>query len=99
MDKTQNAVRQVLMNELGLTRETVREEMRNIVTDTIERHVAAINVEKLFERCIGAAVAKSWEGPKAAFDQRIATAISNAVADYAKAEMMRRIVVTIQPSK
>ena len=42
MDKnTTNAVRQVMMNELGLTRESVREEVKSIVTDAVDK---AINI-------------------------------------------------------
>lgn len=40
----QNRVRQVLMNELGLTRESVREEMMRIVSDTIERALNAPDI-------------------------------------------------------
>jgi hypothetical protein len=48
MDKqTTNQVRQVLMNELGLTRESVREIMEEIVEETVQRHV---NSAKFDER-------------------------------------------------
>lgn len=32
-----HAVRQVMINDLGLTRESIREEMQNIIDDTVER--------------------------------------------------------------
>lgn len=35
---TTNQVRQVLMNELGLSREAVRTEMENIIHDVMEKH-------------------------------------------------------------
>ncbi len=37
--KTTTSVRQILMNELGLTRENVRTEMENIIHDTIDKHL------------------------------------------------------------
>lgn len=40
MDKrTHNQVRQVLMNELGLTRNSIREEMKDIIEKTAASHV------------------------------------------------------------
>ena len=42
---TTNAVRQVLMNELGLTRESVRAEMEKIVEETVARHIASTTFE------------------------------------------------------
>lgn len=42
MNTTTNAVRQVMMNELGLTREVVREEMRKIVEAEAAKVVAGM---------------------------------------------------------
>jgi len=38
-NSTANQVRQVLMNELGLTRESVREMMREIVTQEVKKRI------------------------------------------------------------
>lgn len=47
-----NQVRQVLMNELGLTREYIRGQVDDIVRATIEKHLAAPRFEVLIERYI-----------------------------------------------
>lgn len=47
MESTTNQVRQVLMNELGLTRETVRAEMIAIIGETVGR---ALKVEQIDKR-------------------------------------------------
>ena len=39
MNSTINQVRQVLMNELGLSRESIRKEVERVVADTVERHI------------------------------------------------------------
>lgn len=40
--KTHNQIRQVLMNEMGLTREFIRAEVRAIVRETVAQEVARI---------------------------------------------------------
>lgn len=53
MDKdTTNAVRQVMMNELGLTRESIRAEMESIVEKTVKAHISSINFDKMFDLII-----------------------------------------------
>src|ERR1700759_3601056 len=59
-DKTdQNRVRQVLMNELGLTRESVREEMTRIVADTIERALGTPDFQQRIDNIIETKVARA----------------------------------------
>lgn len=45
-----NAVRQILMNELGLTREIIREEIRTIVKETLERYFSGDELRKFEAR-------------------------------------------------
>lgn len=49
---TINEVRQILMNELGLTRESIREVVREIVTDTVEKHLRNMTSQSEMERII-----------------------------------------------
>lgn len=48
--RMQNAVRQVLMNEMGFTRDTVRAEMHKIVEETVARAINRMLHEGLIER-------------------------------------------------
>lgn len=52
MSNTTNAVRQVLMNELGLTREVVREEMRKIVEAEAAKVTASLVSQGHLERFV-----------------------------------------------
>lgn len=49
---TNNQVRQILMNELGLTREYIRGQVDDIVRATIEKHLCSPQFENLVERHI-----------------------------------------------
>lgn len=57
-----NQVRQVLMNELGLTREVIREEMREIITDVVNRHFTAPQINKLIHERIDANLHSGYFG-------------------------------------
>jgi hypothetical protein len=52
MNNTTNAVRQVLMNELGLTRENVREEIRKIVEVEAAKVVSSLVSQGHLERVV-----------------------------------------------
>lgn len=54
MTDTTNAVRQVLMNELGLTRESIREEADKIVASAVEKHVTNLMNQGFLERIVTA---------------------------------------------
>lgn len=56
---TINLVRQVLMNELGLTRESVRTEMEAIVEQVVQRHMGATLTA--MERIVSSAVQQRLE--------------------------------------
>ena len=54
MEKTiHNSVRQVLVNELGLTRESVREETREFVREAVEKEVARMLAADQLRALIG----------------------------------------------
>ncbi len=62
----QHAVRQVLMNELGLTRDAVREEITRIVTETVERYLGSDQMRQFETRLIetiAAKLRKTWTDP------------------------------------
>ena len=42
-----NALRQFLMNDLGLSRQLIREEMMAIVEETVQRHFASMDFENV----------------------------------------------------
>lgn len=46
-NSTQNQVRQVLVNELGLTRESIRQEMKAYVEQAVERHLGTDQFQQL----------------------------------------------------
>lgn len=54
---TSNQVRQILMNELGLSREWVRQEVERIAKETAEKHANTGIVEQQIARQIGMAIA------------------------------------------
>lgn len=49
---TTNQVRQVLMNELGLTRNTVRKEMQKIVQDAVKKEVSRLVNDRVMENMV-----------------------------------------------
>ena len=57
----QNRVRQVLMNELGLTRELIRDEVSRIVTDAITRTCNAPDFQQRIDNIIASKVGKALE--------------------------------------
>lgn len=79
-----NAVRQVLMNELGLTREMIREEVRAIVKETVERYFSDGNFRQWQDSVVELAVRR-------VDDYKLREQISSAVA--------RRLTITINPPK
>jgi len=55
---TINACRQILMNELGFTRESIREEMKLIVRDVVEKHVSQLKLDDVLRDAIYSAMQK-----------------------------------------
>lgn len=54
MNPTQGAVRQVLMNELGFTRESIREEMRKIVAQELAKKLNDQDMKERIDRAVNA---------------------------------------------
>lgn len=59
---TINSVRQILMNELGLTRDSVREEMKDIIDSAVEKQVNRLIDEGILERMVDRYI-KNMYGP------------------------------------
>lgn len=90
-----NEVRQILMNELGLTREGVRAEMRDIVRDCVDRHIAQLNLAAIMDAQISKALRDGWNGSEKALRE----AIHRAVADKAAAIVEEAFSISITPSE
>jgi hypothetical protein len=57
-NKDVNAVRQVLMNELGLTRESVRAMASELVQASVDKHVRALIADGHIQKMVDSAVSK-----------------------------------------
>lgn len=57
MDTT-NAVRQILMNELGLTRESVRTMVEDIVKETLDRKIETMIAEGYLQKMVDQSINK-----------------------------------------
>jgi hypothetical protein len=82
---TVNATRQILMNELGLTRESVREAMMKIVEDVVSKHLTKIMKDGTLDRIIGTELAKQYHraGSKwTALDKQIRAAVRSAADTF-----------------
>lgn len=58
-DKNTNDVRQILMNELGLTRESIRKEVDRIVAGTIASHLRGDAFKQTLDRIVKAELTPS----------------------------------------
>ncbi len=56
MDTTTKQVRQVLMNELGFTRESIKEVMKEVAQEVVDKHSAAL-IEQRMESMLLTAIA------------------------------------------
>jgi hypothetical protein len=59
-NNTTNQVRQVLMNELGLTREFIREETAKLVTETVEKKFKGMDVDKMISDAVAIKISKVY---------------------------------------
>lgn len=97
---TVNQVRQILMNELGLTREWVRAQMENIIEAEVERHARAIvqqgGIEKMIHRSVEKVMQEHPYG-----NLSLKASIAQAVSVAVKAQMMEHLpeVIVRAPSK
>lgn len=97
MDKqTTNQVRQILMNELGLTRKSVREEMQKIVDDTIKQTLKRWEAEDVIERAVRYEVSllmpRYRNNPSALRDE-----VKNLSLGILKEQLAAQIQVTLTP--
>lgn len=83
-----NATRQILMNELGLTRESVREAMMEIVEDVVCKHLTKIVGDGTLNRLVVSdALTKHYRGSDGKWitiEEEIAEAARNAAEVFVK---------------
>ena len=101
METTAKQTRQILMNELGLTRDTVREMVREtverLVQKAIDHHMAngdgksgSKTIEELIEEAISQRISR-WNGDRTALQALVAKSI----ADQVKTNLIDRIKISI----
>lgn len=90
-----NEVRQVLMNELGLTRDSVRAMATTIVEQMVDRHVQQLissgHVEKLVSRSVEQALRVGRYGQDS-MKKLIADAAGKAFAEQVRADLYKNTV-------
>lgn len=93
-----NHVRQVLMNELGLTRESVRQDVVKIVTDTVERFINAPDFQGRLVSIIEAKVAGAMQryGNADVLKKFVETQVSNEAAAQVR-ELVREHLSVVFP--
>ena len=96
MDRTTNQVRQVLMNELGLTRESVRAEVQQIVITTVERMLAGDNLAQMLERLINLRVREHWSS-RESIKADVEKASLQLVREEVAKQIEGRVRVTLDP--
>lgn len=86
-----NETRQILMNELGLTRESVRKEMQDIVKSTVETHLNSQYFQLAMDRIIKTCVVEYLK--QANYDRDM---LKRAVAEGIQKLLMSRIEVSVK---
>lgn len=94
---TTNAIRQVLMNELGLTRDSIRKEMQDIIRDVVDKHVSTLQLDQLLQRAINEAMQKevktgTWT---TGVTERVKTEIEKQAAKYIKELVDSKLIIDI----
>lgn len=88
-----NEVRQVLMNGLGLTREGVRSEMRDIVRDCVDRSISQVDVHAI----VGEQIRRSLSGaPSYSSEAAFNAAIKKAVEAEAVRLVEQNLSISIE---
>lgn len=84
-----NAVRQVLCNELGLTRDGVREMTRSLVEETVNKHVQRLldegQIEKMVKSSLEILIRNRNLGP--GIHQMVVKTAETQVAEWVKANL------------
>lgn len=93
-----NHVRQVLMNELGLTRDSVRQDVVKIVTDTVERFINTPDFQGRIVSIIEAKVGSAMKqyGNADVLKKFVETQVSNEAAAQAR-ELVREHLSVVFP--
>lgn len=66
-DSVHHQVRQVLMNELGLTRESVRGMMEDLVESIVAKHMRAVPTKELIDKIVCREIEKMAKGGNGQF--------------------------------
>lgn len=93
--KVINAVRQVLMNELGLTRESVREEVTTIVGATVDKFFHDGKFQKFLEQRIDAAL-RTYHYDSKELQTLITTLVGKAVQEQILNDIKQRVLTHVE---
>lgn len=94
--QTTNQVRQILMNELGLTRDSVRKIAEDIVTKTVDRHMESLVSSGKLNQITEEAFQRKYRDPKYGYAE-FKSLISEAAAKAAKQFVADAVVVLPKP--
>lgn len=103
MDETRNKVRQILMNELGLTRKEIREEMEDIIETTVAKHMNDLIMQKKIDEIVKeeikrlAQVSAGWSSES--IRSIVIKAAQNQVAAYLKDDLCIGTTLKIEVDK
>lgn len=95
MNDTTKQVRTILMNELGLTRDSIRQEMERIVVQTIDAHATRINWDETVKRVIAKEVLGAQWGSLDSIRQNVDREINKQVRDHVANIISERTGVTV----
>ncbi len=93
MQTTTDQVRQVLMNEMGLSREVVREMVEKIVTETVDKHMSSLVSSGKLSRIVEDAFQRKYRDPKNGYAD-FKSLVSSAAADAAKKFVAESLVIS-----
>lgn len=94
-ETTVKQTRQVLMNELGLTRENIRKTMEDIVRETVEQKIKedyGLSIDKIVEQTIDNAIT-TWKGNTTG---ELRTLVTKIITDQAKKDIEGKIKISLQ---
>ena len=88
---TTNQVRQILMNELGISRVWLRAEVDRIVTDTVQKYVNDGAVDRLIERLVSTHLSSCYWPRTEGSRSRMRALIEEACAKQVTAAVKQRL--------
>ena len=92
-----NQVRQVLMNELGLTRDSIREVIEKIVTETVDKHMASLESSGRLNIIVENAFRRKYKNPNSL--DSFATLVTNAAQESARKFVRDNVHISLNESK